>query len=279
MGRRFVRVAAVVSALVLVSCSTSAAPAAPVAHPIRTPAANHRQFWSQHQLDAARPVLGVSAKPKEELAATAMRVGGLFFQNVDGGHFCTASVVDSPGHNMLVTAAHCVYGAGSFQQNIAFVPDYRKGEAPYGVWTPTSITVGDRWKESGDPDLDVAFIALAPSDGKNIADVVGANQLLFNAGANQVVRVTGYPSGSEEAITCLNQVSKLSASQLRFACDGFADGTSGSPWQATFDPTTETGSIVGLIGGYQYGGDTPDISYSPYFGDDIQELYEKAIAG
>jgi hypothetical protein len=68
-----------------------------------------------------------------------------------------------------------------------------------------------------------------------------------------------------------------SASQLEFDCDGYTGGTSGSPWVTGFDPRTRSGTIVGVIGGYQEGGDSPSVSYSPYFGSGIYQLYEQAI--
>src|SRR5215468_8813287 len=65
-------------------------------------------------------------------------VGALF--TVSGGqlrrHFCTASVVDSPAGDLVITAAHCVSRMAPAQ--IAFVPGYRSGVAPYGVWRPRS---------------------------------------------------------------------------------------------------------------------------------------------
>jgi hypothetical protein len=67
-----------------------------------------------------------------------------------------------------------------------------------------------------------------------------------------------------------------SARQVRFACGGFFGGTSGSPWITRFDPRTGTGTIVGVIGGYQEGGAADAISYSAYLNGDIRELYEQA---
>jgi hypothetical protein len=37
--------------------------------------------------------------------------------------------------------------------------------------------------------------------------------------------------------------------------------------------------VVGVIGGYQQGGDSDDVSYSPYFGPDVQQLYQQAVQG
>lgn len=282
MRGRFVVVVAALSVTVLATCGLSSGPAAPVAHPLDGPRSDASGYWNAQRLSDARPVRAQTARDgqaaKEERAATELRVGGLFYEDLDGGHFCTASVVDSPGHNMILTAAHCVYDEGMLRSDIAFVPDYHSGKTPYGVWTPTSIVVDDRWKSDEDPDVDVAFVKLAPNNGRQIADVLGANELVFNADTDQIVRVTGYPSAQDAPITCVNRISRLSASQLRFDCAGFGGGTSGSPWQAAFDPATETGAIVGLIGGYEHGGDTDDISYSPYFGDDIQLLYDQATS-
>ena len=64
----------------------------------------------------------------------------------------------------------------------------------------------------------------------------------------------------------------------RHRCAGFFGGTSGSPWVTGFDPVTRTGTIIGVIGGYQEGGDTDAISYSSYFGSGIKQLYQHAVA-
>ncbi|MFD0347387.1 hypothetical protein ACFQ0M_17615 [Kitasatospora aburaviensis] len=43
-----------------------------------------------------------------------------------------------------------------------------------------------------------------------------------------------------------------------------------------FDPDTRTGTVVGVIGGHEEGGNTPDTSYSSYFGDRVRALYDRA---
>jgi V8-like Glu-specific endopeptidase len=210
----------------------------------------------------------------------APRVGALFSGSGNSGHFCTASVVDSPGHDLLITAAHCIDGGkgGGYNQNVVFVPDYANGAAPYGVWTPRALLVDPHWARSSNPDYDVGFVVLKPDGGRNIEDVLGANQILFNAGFTNLVRVTGYPSSTDAPVTCLNRTSQQSSRQLRFDCDGFYGGTSGSPWMIRFNPRVRTGTIVGVIGGYQEGGDTPSISYSAYLNDVVRRLYEQAEA-
>ena len=56
------------------------------------------------------------------------------------------------------------------------------------------------------------------------------------------------------------------------------NGTSGGPFLAHVNPKTGDGWVIGVIGGYQEGGDTPNISYSPRFFSAIKDLYETAVA-
>lgn len=223
-----------------------------------------------------RPGQSANAHP----ARLALRVGALFVAGATGNHFCTASVVDSPGSDLLITAAHCIDGGkgGGYRQGIVFVPGYRDGRAPFGIWATARLIVSPQWISGSDPSLDVGFVVLKPHDGENIENVLGANRLNVDAGYRYLVHVTGYPDSASAAITCINSTSRQSAAQLRFEYGGFTGGTSGSPWVTHFDPRTRTGTIVGVIGGYQQGGDTPAISYSSYLGAAIQRLYQQAVA-
>jgi hypothetical protein len=36
--------------------------------------------------------------------------------------------------------------------------------------------------------------------------------------------------------------------------------------------------VIGVIGGYQQGGDSPDISYAAAFGPNVRALYDIAVA-
>ena len=184
----------------------------------------------------------------------------------------------SPGRDLLITAAHCINGGkdGGYRQDIVFIPGYRDGQAPSGIWTPARLVVAPQWMNSSDPDFDVGFVVLKPDDGKNVEDVLGADQLGINPGYRNQVRVTGYPASADAPITCTGRTSQQSPSQLRFECDGFTGGTSGSPWVTGVGPQTGTGTIVGVLGGYQEGGSTAAISYSPYLGAQVEQLYHQA---
>lgn len=272
--------AAVVVMLLVSGCS-----AAPVSDSAQSGAGDAADYWNHSRLAGARPLsAGTHAAPlpgqtpAAHPAVVAQRVGALFEHDASGAHFCTASVVASPGEDLLITAAHCISnGDGSgYKDDIVFIPDYDEGATPYGIWTPARLLVAPQWANSADPDYDVGFIVLQPHNGQNIQQLLGANQLGYDTGYQYLVKVTGYPSSAGAPISCVNWTSMQSATQMEFDCDGYTGGTSGSPWVTGFDPQTRTGTIVGVIGGYQQGGDTPSVSYSAYFGDAVHQLYEQA---
>jgi V8-like Glu-specific endopeptidase len=206
-------------------------------------------------------------------------VGALFSESNGklGSHFCTASVVDSAAGDLAVTAAHCVYGKTG---TMVFVPAYADGKTPYGVWPVTKVYTDSAWDASQDPDHDVAFLRLSDApDGAPIENVTGAEALGADAPAGQAVRVIGYPDGAAEPVWCSGLVKGFSASQFEFDCGGYTTGTSGGPFLAGVDPATGQGTVIGVIGGYQQGGNTPQVSYAAVFGPAVSQLYATAQAG
>lgn len=252
-------------------------------------------YWTRHRLLGAQgwyhqvlakpgslrkqgmlPAPGSTPSPRGD--AGSPRVGALFDSDSDGDHFCTASVVNSPGGDVLITAAHCINAGdgGANRTNVVFIPDYSAGSSPHGVWTPRRYVIDRRWVHGANPAFDVAFVVLKPLHDKNIQQVLGADTIAFDAGFRHLVLVSGYPSSADAPISCVNWTSKQSRYQLKFACQDFTGGTSGSPWLTRFNPVTGTGTIVGVIGGYQRGGDTAAVSYSAYLDGSIRKLYREA---
>lgn len=206
------------------------------------------------------------------------RIGTIFAKDDTGDHFCTASVVQSPGRNMLITAAHCAFDpdSGAPTDDLVFAPGYRDGEEPTGLWKVRKVVVDHRWADSDDEDLDVAFLVLEAKEGKQIQDVLGGNTLGINRGFHNEVTITGYPSSRDTPITCRNRTTKFSNTQMRIHCTDFEGGTSGSPWIADYDTKSRTGTVIGVLGGHQGGGDEDDVSYAVYFDEDIAKLYRRA---
>lgn len=196
---------------------------------------------------------------------TAARVGALFAGGLDGGHFCTASVVRSEGRDVIVTAAHCL---GS-PDTTSFAPGYRDGKAPYGLWKLTGVYEAPGWTDGEDPDEDIAFATVAPVDGRQIEDVVGGFPVAARQPAGVTVSVVGYPSREEAPLYCANSTTLISGTQRRIECPDLSGGTSGSPWLVD-------GALAGVLGGYEGGGTVPEISYSAVMGEQALELYREA---
>ncbi|WP_441246213.1 trypsin-like serine peptidase [Kitasatospora sp. McL0602] len=213
-----------------------------------------------------------SSRPADG-GGTGDRIGALFVGGLDGARGCTASVVDSPHHNLLVTAAHCVYTATNGRlDNLVFAPGFRNGSSPYGSWKVVDTFVDPHWTADEDPEYDVAFLTVDALGGRQIQDVLGANRLATDLGFGVRVSVTGYPNSSEIPITCSVRTLRQTDTQERFDCYGYTDGTSGSPW------LTRSGQVIGVIGGYQQGGATDQTSYSITFDKRVSELYRQATA-
>jgi V8-like Glu-specific endopeptidase len=221
--------------------------------------------------------------------ATAMQVGavssqtstvGALFDRMASGqlrpHYCTGSVVDSPAGDLVITAAHCL--AGKTPSQLAFIPDYAHGHGPYGVWTVSQIIEDRQWMSSSDPDDDFAFLIVhQPGSAVAIQALTGGEALRVGESAGQTVRVAGYPDDLDTLITCENLALNFSPTQLRFDCGGFTDGTSGSPLIARTGPFGNVATVIGVIGGYQQGGDTPSVSYAAKFSTQMAALYQTAL--
>jgi V8-like Glu-specific endopeptidase len=208
-------------------------------------------------------------------------VGALFTSSGGelGPHFCTASVVASPAGNLLVTAAHCLQGRSlSPAGSIVFAPGYHNGQFPLGLWDVTAEYVDTAWSASQNPNDDVAFLVVA-GNRTPIQEQTGAETLKVDQPA-QLVQVIGYPDQTNEPITCTAPARDFGHGlQMVFDCDNYTNGTSGGPFLANVSSRTGVGWVIGVIGGYQQGGATPDVSYSPRFYSGIQALYQAATSG
>jgi len=214
-------------------------------------------------------------------------IGALFTLSPSGqlqNHFCTGSVVDSPTGNLVVTAAHCMHGARPGR--VAFVPDYSAGRAPYGIWTVMKVIEDQPWLASGDPDDDFAFLVVAqPGSKVPVQNLTGGEIVGTGTPGGQVV-VAGYPNVQNTPVSCENNVAAFSATQFEFDCDGFTDGTSGSPLLAMQAPVGSAANappgsaamVIGVIGGYEQGGYTASVSYAARFSSKLYQLYQAAEA-
>lgn len=206
-------------------------------------------------------------------------VGALFSVSPSGqlqSHFCTASVVDSPAGDLIVTAAHCMTGRTASE--VAFVPGYLRGLQPFGVWTVSQVIEDQQWTSSRDPDDDFAFLVVSQAGDKDaVQDLTGGETIGIDIPAGRTVKVAGYPDGQDAPVSCANTALDFSSTQYEFACGGFTDGTSGSPLLADISPVGGIDTVIGVIGGYEQGGYTPSVSYAARFSARLSALYHAAL--
>jgi V8-like Glu-specific endopeptidase len=207
-------------------------------------------------------------------------VGALFSVSPSGqleSHFCTASVVDSPTRDLIVTAAHCM--ARHTAGEVAFVPGYSRGQEPFGVWTVTRVIEDQQWTSSGNPDDDYAFLVVRQAGARQaIEDLTGGEAIGINVSPGQRVKVAGYPDLGESPVNCANTALEFSPTQYEFNCAGFTDGTSGSPLLTGAGPFSGAGTVIGVIGGYEQGGSTASVSYAARFSTRLAALYKTALS-
>ncbi|MFF3911475.1 trypsin-like serine peptidase [Streptomyces sp. NPDC001848] len=244
-----------------------------------------------HGWTAPRKRSSVAAGGSGEFFDGMKSVGVLFTTDKDmNAHYCTASVVRSAGHNLLLTAGHCV------GNRAAFIPmyDHTKPAAdqPYGVWPVREWFRDAQYAsdKSRNSDLDFAFASLADDGGRNVEDVVGANALARTPGFANQVTVIGYPrvdhNPQDRAFRCpgVRTIALPAYNQMQIDCAGMWGGVSGGPWFSSIDASGDTGQIIGNVGGFMQGGpdvDTNDplynrITYSPLYGDRFFQLYDDA---
>ena len=206
-------------------------------------------------------------------------VGALFTTSAGklGQHSARRAWSTARPATWLITAAHCVTGTSG---TVDFVPGYDRGAEPYGVWTVTKVYVDQAWKSSSSDDDDFAFLRVSkPGSSVPVENVTGAERLATGTPAGrQLVQVIGYPNATNQPVTCQNRLRQPMAGQLEFDCDGYTNGTSGGPFLSDVDQATGQGLVIGVIGGYQQGGDTPQVSYSAVLGANAAALYKQAVA-
>ena len=156
MGTRLGRIRAGALAAAIAMILLSGCSAGPPAGPRQSGAAG---LWNRSRLLGAPPLQGgqrvaplPGQTPDAHTAQVALRVGALFEHDASGDHFCTASVVASPGEDLLITAAHCINGGdgSGYNNDIVFIPGYRDGATPFGIWTPQRLLVPPQWANSRD---------------------------------------------------------------------------------------------------------------------------------
>jgi len=230
---------------------------------------------------ARRRSVETPGAPWTSHGAVRATTGKVFF-TIDGGDYvCSAGTVTSVNHDLVVTAGHCAQDAtGTWARNWIYVPGYDHGRRPYGAFAARHLFVPGRWSARGDENYDVALVALSPSAGRHVADVVGAQGIAFDQPRGALVYGFGYPAGGRydgERLTYCSGKTYPDSHKITkdegLRCD-MTEGSSGGPWLTRFDAGTGTG-VVTSVSSFKYA-DDPATMYGPYFGNAVRRIYDRA---
>jgi V8-like Glu-specific endopeptidase len=219
-------------------------------------------------------------------AETTRQNGAIFIETPFGFGRCSGTSVNAPNFSVVFTAAHCIHSGGRGGRWVdfrwAFVPGYRYGQRPFGVFPAKWLDTTRQWRVSGSENYDVgAAVVGRNQDGELLGKAVGGTGIAFGLKARQVFDVHGYPAeepfDGETQQVCTQTPflghdarSFLAPGPLNLAVDCDATGgASGGGW------TISGGRILNSVTNYGYG-DDPDTDFGAYFGDEVARLFHRA---
>jgi hypothetical protein len=207
---------------------------------------------------------------------------GLLLGKFDGigSYSCSASVVSSSSHNVILTAGHCVYDEkAGFAKKIAFVPAYHDGSRPFGTWIGRRETVARGWVR-GNFNYDYAAIRLRSPAG-TLGDAVGEKGLAWNQPRNQSFQAIGYPYNRGETELMWNCVAPFAGvdpydrssgkPDSGIGCD-MGEGASGGGWTIRDD---EDVPYVNSVTSFGYSR-IDDVLFGPYLTRKVLKVVNRA---
>jgi hypothetical protein len=268
---------------------------APTAGAYPTPRQIER-FWTPRRMAAARPLeltVGRGGRTdvhlgRRPLAATASYSvvespelaphawnGRLYLRQAGEEGFCSATAIDSPTRQLVLTAGHCVNSGptngkpGAWSTYLEFVPGFNLGVAPYGTFVlsgrPRALP---GWTEGGNPDFDLgAFLTEPNAEGTALADAVGGGAtIVTDRGRHQRFETFGYPGGTERMRTCISGsagedpiTATLPGPSTQGVRCNWAPGASGGGW------LIDGGLEIDGLNSYIVEGSANPLTYGPYF--------------
>jgi hypothetical protein len=267
-------------------------------HAVTQSAAAVVSHWTPARMRAAKPadkVLtppGAQAKGKPPKAAAAWSSfevttpytqqptsthGKVFFTLGGVDYVCSGTALLSSNKSVVWTAGHCVNeGPGAFATAWAFVPAYKDGAAPFGVFAATDLLTTSAWGNGGDFSYDEGAAVVGTANGKTLTDAVGGRGIAFNYDRSQRYQSHGYPAappfdGERQWIcdsTPATSDSSASPATMGIGCD-MTGGSSGGGWIV--------GSSLYSVNSYGYS-NQPNVMYGPYMDSTAQSLYTAAAS-
>lgn len=269
---------------------------APAAEPnaldiVRVPLSSGSLLSAMHPVKSKKiPRSKYKARRVTNRMSPSMRSHGLVvFTFGDGYYSCSGTVAKAPSRSLVWTAAHCMTDAArtsdQYATNWAFIPAYKDGDAPYGVWPATSLAVTRSWLRArgqygrAGSQLDFGAAVVAPDGEQRIQSVVGSRKVVFNGKRKQRYKIYGYPASDtiqrftgESPFFCKSQWLEDARGMpkpkpIEVACE-LTTGASGGAWIG------KKGRIF-AVNSYRTGSIRPPILGGAYLGPQARKLYNK----
>lgn len=260
-----------------------------------------RRFWTPARMQHARPLAiappsgstprrvasaAASSAPEtivEPASAGYSRYGAVFGVDSKGEAFrCSGTSVAAPNSSLVITAGHCVHDEGRWSsRKFIFVPGYRYGERPLGVFAARWLGTTPAWLAHENSNFDVGMAVVGRNErGQTLAAAAGADRFASGLPPGQSFDVYGYPVARPFTGATLQRCPQTSYEgpdlgsffasgplDLAVQCN-LSPGSSGGAWVID-------GNRIDGVTSYGYNED-PGTDYGPYFGRGIARLYARA---
>jgi hypothetical protein len=236
---------------------------------------------------ARRDGFGAGFEQVADPTAPEFRVHGAVFVSLGifGYGRCSGTAVRSRNQSVVFTAAHCINSGGRggrwVKNRWVFVPAYRYGQRPFGVFPARWLDTTRQWLSSGSENFDVGAVVVGPNQrGETLGEAVGGTGIAWNLKPRQSFEVHGYPA--EEPFDGETQRVCPAPAFLGHDPDSFLypgplnlavscevnGGASGGGW-------TIGGDTLNSVTNYGYA-DISSPDFGAYFGKEVARLYQRA---
>lgn len=291
--------------LVSVACGLTAVPRASASGVWLEPstAGDAGDLWTPARVREAEPIelhqdrAGASAAATGEFGddfeqvadptAPEFRINGvvLLSLGIFGYGRCSGTAVRSANESVVMTAGHCVNGGGPnrwFPGEAAFIPGYRYGQRPFGIFPVRWMDTTRQWRATGgSPNFDVGAMVVGRNQaGQLLGEAVGGAKFASGLKRDQAFTVHGYPAedpfdGETQrdcgAATYLghdpHSLGYPGPLNLAVRCS-VTGGASGGGWLIHGD------TLNGVTSYGYFDRQSPD--FGPYFGKEVARLYGRA---
>ena len=231
--------------------------------------------------------LGSEFEQVADPTAPEFRVHGAVFVSLGifGYGRCSGTAVRSGNKSVVFTAGHCIHSGGRSGVWVpfrwVFVPAYRYGQRPFGVFPARWIDTTKQWRAGGSENFDVGAAVVGRNQrGELLGEAVGGVGIAWNLKPDQTFDVHGYPAeepfDGETQRICRgapfldhdpNSFLRPGPLNLGVPCD-VTGGASGGGW-------TIAGNRLNSVTSYGYASEESP-NFGPYFGKEVARLYGRA---